>query len=370
MSVKLCEIKKELQSIAPLEYACSWDNSGMNVEITDEVCGILICLDATKEIVLEAVKKNCNLIISHHPLLFNGIKKVDKNDAISEVLRLLVKNDISLYCCHTPADSCIGGINYYIGKKLGLENIEFLEKSNFDKFSKVVVTAPFGYEEQVKSAMFESGAGCIGEYGGCAYSNAGKGQFTPGVGTSPFIGKQNVPEVVDETRIEVVCPKEKAGDVVRGIINSHPYEEPAIDVFDLAYPAKNTAGMGIIGDLPSPKKLREFADKLKEVYKVDILRICGNLDGEVKRIALCGGSAGEFIPLAKKMGADVYITGEVKHNQYVEAVDIAVVEGGHYDTEKCFADIMYERLQNIKNELQYNVDILKAEEMRRPFVNY
>ena len=370
MSVSKKIISGILNDIAPLSYACSWDNSGFNIDINDEIKGIYICLDVTEECIREAVQKGCNLIVSHHPLLFNPVKKITGGDSIGKVICMLIKNNISLYSCHTPMDSCKGGINDYVAQMLNLADTEFLEKSSFEKFSKVVVTVPVGHEEIVKKAMFESGAGCIGEYCDCAFSSGGIGQFTPGENTQPFIGIRNVAETVEETRIEVVCPANKASDVVKGIISAHPYEEPAIDVFDMTYPSKILAGLGMIGNLPREIKLRQLADKLKEIYDLDVLRIKGDLDKNVKRIALCGGSAGEFITLAKSMGADVYITGEVKHNQYVEAEDIAVIEGGHYDTEKCFVDIMYRHLQNAVNGLQYNLDIFKTEVERRPFVNY
>ena len=250
MPISLKEMELLIETLSPKEYAYDWDNSGFNIKLQNtEVTGVTICLDVSEEIIEEAAAKRCNLIISHHPLLFHATKQIDNGTYQGRCVAALIKNDISLYCAHTSMDTAPKGINRYLADMLGLRHQEYLEETNVGRYFEVAVHVPESHVGTVRSAMSEAGAGNIGNYSECTYNIAGMGTFRPNDQANPYIGSGGNLEIVDEVRVSAVCPEHRLPAVLKAIRNAHPYEEPAISALAAAEPRSVNAGLGIVGDL-------------------------------------------------------------------------------------------------------------------------
>ncbi len=362
------EIKRQIELIAPPEYAAEWDNCGFQVNLHNETDSVLLCLDVTRDIIEEAREKRCGLIISHHPLLFRGLKHVDSVSYHGGCIAALAACGISLYSAHTSADSAPGGLNVYMAGMLGLKNVRFLAPELRESFYKVAVAVPVENADDIRAALISAGAGRLGNYSGCSLSIDGLGSFMPDGAANPHIGSANVQEFVEESWVQALVAEGELAAVLAALRRAHPYEEPAIDVFCLNGPEKVKSGAGVVGELDAAVSAGEFLRRLKAELGTDSVRFSGDMDAKVSRIALCGGAGGDFIPNAEREGADIYITGEIKHNQYYET-SMALCEAGHFDTESCFVRMMAEGLQNAADTLQYKLNVKISETMRRPFVN-
>ncbi len=362
------EIGKLINSFAYESYACDWDNTGFNINLNSEVKGILICLDVTKTTITEAKNSNCNLIISHHPLLFNKINKIDTTDYVGECVQLLIANGISLYCAHTSMDGAKAGINYHLANALNLTNLQFLQPTYTQEYCKLTVYVPKINQEEILKELSKAGAGEVGNYSGCTFTSEGQGRFTPNEFANAAIGSANKQEVVEEVEISCICQKNKVQEITSQIKKVHPYEEPAIDVFEEYLNKEVLAGMGVMGECEEIS-CKTLLDKLKKEIETDCLRFSGELDKKVTKVAICGGGGGDLIRIGAKMGAQLFITGEIKHNYYLEK-NIALVEAGHYDTEKCFLKLMYNSLQKCLNDVQYNIDVYVSKTESRAYINY
>lgn len=370
MSVTLVQIEALLEDIAPRTFAEEWDNSGFNVELHNaEIKGVMICLDVTSEVIAKAAEQGCGLIISHHPLLFRAIKKVDMKTHEGRCLKALLENGISLYCAHTSMDSAPDGINTWLADVFSLQNRRYIESGAIGRFYEVAVHVPLENVDDVRDAMTEAGAGQLGNYSGCTFNISGTGTFLPNEQAHPYIGHAGAAEVVKEVRISAICEEKKLKDVLYAIRKAHPYEEPAICALRSDEPQKVLAGLGIVGDLVKPMKTREVLDRLKNALQTDSVRVAGDVEGEIKRIGVCGGAAGEFWRKAEELGAGLFIAGEIKHNDYIESHDIVLVEAGHFDTEKCFCKLYAQGLQKRLDDVNCNV-ALYVENLQRPYVNY
>ncbi|MEA5003927.1 MAG: Nif3-like dinuclear metal center hexameric protein, partial [Christensenella sp.] len=273
-----------------------------------------------------------------------------------------------LYCAHTSMDTTANGINRYLADALSLCNQEYLEETNVEQYLEVAVHVPESHACQVRAAMTAAGAGNIGDYSECTYNISGKGMFRPNSQASPFIGKTGAVETVDEIRISTVCPKGRLQSVLQAIHDAHPYEEPAISALVTCEPQTINAGLGIVGDLEKAETAESIISCIKEKLDIDLVRVSGDLDQMIDRIAVCGGAAGDMAGVAKAKGAQLYLTGEIKHNFYVEEQGMVLVEAGHYDTEKCFCKVYAQGLQKMLDDVNYKVAIYIAS-LHRPYVN-
>lgn len=369
MSISLKELELLIETLSPREYAYDWDNSGFNINLNNaEVTGIMLCLDVSEEIIEEATAKKCNLIISHHPLLFHAAKQINSETYQGKCIAALIRNDISLYCAHTSMDTAPQGINRYLADTLGLRNQEYLEETNVGRYFEVAVHVPESHVDKIRSAMSKAGAGNIGDYSECTYNIAGKGTFRPNDQANPYIGSSGNLETVDEVRVSAVCPECRLAAVLSAIRNVHPYEEPAISALVVSEPRSVNAGLGIVGDLEKATAASDVILEIKKKLEIDCVRAAGDLGRMISRVAVCGGAAGDMEALAKEKGAQLYLTGEIKHNFYMEAQDMVLIEAGHYDTEKCFCKLYAEGLQKLLDDVNYNVAIYIAS-LHRPYVN-
>lgn len=331
--MKLVDIIHALENWAPRSLQESYDNSGLLVGDHDqEVTNALICLDCTEEVVKEAIDLGCEMIIAHHPIVFSGLKSLTGKNYIERVVMMAIRKGIAIYAIHTNLDNIQGGVNSMISDRLGLQDTQILlPKSGM--LEKLVVFVPTAHRESVLKAMFDSGAGHVGNYDECSFGVEGTGTFRAGQGTNPYSGKQGIRKDEEEVRLEVILPSWKRKNVLRSLIEAHPYEEVAYDIYKLENSLDQT-GSGMVGELEKEISLEEFLDLLKEEFNVAVVRHTAKIKDKVKRIAVCGGSGSFLLGPAKGAGADVFVTADFKYHQFFDAEDdIVIADIGHYESE-------------------------------------
>ena len=343
--VRIKDIANALEMFAPLPLQDGFDNAGLQIGLTDaEVAGVLLCLDVTEAVVDEAVASGCNLIVSHHPLIFSPLKRITGSNYIERCVIKALANGIAIYSAHTNIDNAPGGVNYRIAEKLGLQNVRILVPKE-DALLKLAVYVPVSAADAVRSALFAAGCGNIGNYDSCSYNIEGFGTFKANDGCNPFCGKVGELHREQEVRIETVLPSYLKNKVISALLKVHPYEEPAYDIYSL----KNSwdgIGSGVIGELPAECDEMELLQRVKDNFNVGCVRHTPLLGKRVKRVALCGGAGGSFAGAAMAAGADVYITGEARYHDlfnYTGKMLMAVI--GHYESEQYTMDIFKEIIQ-------------------------
>jgi len=342
--MKIKEVASIIEEYAPLAYQESYDNAGLIVgNPNDEVKGILICLDSTEEIIDEAIAKNCDLIIAHHPIIFNGLKKLNGKNYIERTIIKAIKNNIGIYAAHTNIDNVTGGVSFKMAEKIGLINCKVLApKVNLLK--KLVTFCPEKEVDKVHQAMFTAGAGSIGEYDECSFNTEGTGTFKAGSKTNPFVGNKNEQHHEAEIKIEVIVASHQIDQVIQALIKAHPYEEVAYDIYSLTNPFLNV-GSGILGELPSEEDELTFLKRLKIQLKTDGIRYTKLRKKKIKKVALCGGAGSFLLGNAIKENADILITGDFKYHQFFDAEDkIVIADVGHYESEQFTSELFYELL--------------------------
>jgi len=361
-----------MEELAPSASAEKWDNVGLLLgDYNHLVKKIMVCLDVTRELVDEAVSLNIDLIIAHHPLIFEPIKSIRKNDYQGELIHLLIKNNISVYCAHTNLDKAEYGTDYALALRLGLREISALSvEESAQKLCKIAVFIPVGHERKVFEAMTAAGAGHIGNYSHCSFSTSGIGTFLPLEGTNPYIGQIGSIESTKEIRLEMVVPHSKFDYVVNAMINAHPYEEVAYDAYHLENRTYRH-GLGRIGTLSKRIRLGGYLKHLCSLLNIERIDVSGDLDKEILRVAVCAGSGADMAISAKDSGADLFVTGEIKYHKALElkSMGMPFVAAGHYATEAPVVNCLIERLQKITIALQYNVEILLSETVTDPFIH-
>ena len=341
VEMKIKEIVSALVRFAPLPLQDGFDNAGLQIGLTDaEATGALLCLDVTEAVLDEAIALGYNLVISHHPLIFKGYKSITGKDYVERCILKAIKNEIVIYSAHTNLDNAWGGVNFKMAEKIGLKNVRVLEPKE-NMLLKMVTFVPEAEANRVREALFEAGGGCIGKYDQCSYNTSGEGTFRAGEGTNPFCGNIGEFHTEKEIRIEIILPAYRRAEVLRALLNAHPYEEPAFDIF----PLKNEwmqAGAGVIGELDAPETELEFLKQIKKTFEVGCIRHNKLIGREIQKVALCGGAGAFLIPLAIGNQADVFITGEIKYHEYFgHETDILLAEIGHYESEQYTKEIFY-----------------------------
>lgn len=337
--MKVKEIVNALERFAPLPLQDGWDNAGLQVGLTEaEVTGALLCLDVTEAIVDEAVALGYNLIVSHHPLIFGGLKSITGKNYVERCVLKAIRHGITICSHHTNMDNAAGGVNYKMAEKLGLTNVRTLSPKE-ESLIKLVTFVPVEQAHEVRQVLFDAGCGCIGNYDQCSYNLTGEGTFRAGEGTNPFCGGVGKMHTEREVRIETVLPAYLKGKAVRALLEAHPYEEPAYDL----YPLKNEwmqAGAGVIGELPEEMEVEKFLAKVKMTFQAECVK-SNRFNGKtVRTVALCGGSGAFLLPQAIGQGADAFLTGEIKYHDYFgHEDDLLMVETGHYESEQYTMEI-------------------------------
>lgn len=347
-----------LEEIAPLSYQEEYDNAGLIVGTRDdEVSKALICLDVTQEVVQEAVEVGANLIISHHPLVFRPLKKINDASEVERCIKYAIKNDIAIYASHTNMDNVMGGVNSKICEKIGLIDTKILVPQR-TCLTKLVTYVPVAYLDSVRQALYAAGAGCIGNYEKCGFFVQGTGSFQAMENTHPFVGEKNEFHEESECRLETVFPNEKTSRVLSALFKYHPYEEVAYDLF----PLKNEfshVGAGMIGMLPEPEDARDFLARLKRVFGCGVVRHTAVVRPQVRCVAVCGGSGSFLVKDAIRAGADVYVTADVKYHEFFQTENkMILADIGHYESEQFTKELFYELL--MKKNYKFAVQISKV----------
>lgn len=372
MSIKLNQIIQAIEMVAPEKLAEDWDNVGLQLGGRKQVINrILLTLDITTDVVNEAVSKNVDLIISHHPFIFSGLKTLSTDNVKGQMIERLIKNDIAVYVAHTNMDKGVTGLNDYLAKLMDLDKIRTLEPSNPTVYYKLVVYSPVEYTPKLIDVFGKNGAGSIGDYDYCTFRSSGIGTFRPLAGSNPFSGKINTISSVAEDRIEAIVPAQELKDLLLQLKKNHPYEEMAYDVIPLENGQLiNEIGLGKIGVLNHPMEAAEFITYIKDKLGLMALRGAGAAPDIIRRVAICSGAGADMMGLAKAKRADVLITGDLKHHDGQRALEnnFWVLDAGHYGTEKwaidCFKNILADRLGAACPEM------IAAESSRDFIVNY
>lgn len=334
------QITALIEELAPLQLQESYDNAGMQVgDDSLPATGALLCVDVTEEVVEEAIQLGVNLIIAHHPLLFRPLKRIVGSNYVERVVMKALRNDIAIYAAHTNLDAV--AVNHVWAQKLGLSQLQVLQPIR-NMLYKLVTYVPISQADRLKEVLFAAGAGTIGAYDCCSFTSNGVGSFRAGDDTHPYCGEKGVIHHEPESRVEVVLPAYLKSRIVRALLESHPYEEPAYDLIPIANDYTQ-AGIGVVGNLSHPVSARQLLQQVKEQTQCSVVRHNTLPDKMVQRIALCGGAGSSLIGAALAAKADVFITGEIGYHQFFGYENqIVLAEIGHYESEQHTKDIFCE----------------------------
>lgn len=343
--MRIRSVLDAIESLAHRTLQESYDNSGLQAgDVALDCSGVLLTLDVTEKTVDEAIERNLNLIISHHPLLFKPVKQISPDSAVGRILIKAIRHGIAIYSAHTSLDNAWGGVSHRMAQLLGMTDISVLEPQSAT-LAKVVVFVPTDYVDAVANAMFAAGAGHIGDYDSCSYRMQGTGSFRALDAAQPFVGNIGEVHCEPETRIEVIARRSNVDRIVSAMLKVHPYEEPAFDIIALDN-ADKRAGSGVVGNIDCCT-LAELLTRLKDRFNVAAIRYAGDSNGKVRRVALCGGSGAFLISDAIAAGADIYVTGDLKYHDFTTFADrIALADIGHYESEQCAKQILADIISN------------------------
>ncbi len=339
--MKIKEITKVLEEYAPLSIQESYDNAGLLTgNFETEVSGILLTLDTTEEVVEEAIEKGANLIISHHPIIFSGLKRITGANYIERTILKAIKNDIAIYASHTNMDNATNGVNSILCEKLALKNCKPLQPLG-GILKKIVTFVPHENAEKLREALFAAGAGNIGNYDKCSYNTSGIGSFRAGENTNAFVGEKNILHFENETKIETIFYSHNKNLIIKALKENHPYEEPAYDIYSLDNFVENM-GSGMIGELENEQDETEFLNFVKTTFKAERIKHTKLSGKKIKRVALCGGSGNFLLKTAINQNADIFISADFKYHDFFDADNkIVIADVGHFETEQFTKELFY-----------------------------
>jgi len=339
-----------LEAAAPLAYQESYDNAGLQCgDPQAEVRGVLIALDCTPVVVAEALRRGCNVVVCHHPVIFRPLKRLTGANEVEQTLIAALKHDVAIYAAHTNLDNVRGGVNDKLAAVLGLTNARVLAPQS-GTLARLVTYVPHRPEDQqadvagrVLAALYAAGAGQVGRYAGCSFQTEGISTFTPGAGTNPAIGAPSRPETVPELRLEVLLPLHRQAAVLRALRAAHPYEEVAYDLIRLEN-AHQEVGAGLVGELAVALAPAAFRALLKARLLVPVVRYTA-FEKPIKTVALCGGAGAFLIGAARAAGADAYVTGDVKYHEFFGVEGrLMLCDVGHFESEQFTGEVFRDLL--------------------------
>lgn len=359
------DVFKLMEDLAPKDKAYEWDNVGLQVgSYNHHPKKIMITLDVLESVVDEAIANNVNLIIAHHPLLFKPLKQINLNTPNGRIISKLIRHDIHVYAAHTNLDVVPFGVNDMLADQLELKNTKELISLGNETMYKYAVHVPVTHKDKVKEALGDAGAGQQGEYSHCSFQTKGKGSFKPLAGAEPYIGKIGEITNVDEIKIEAIVPESKLNKTIQNVIAAHPYEEPAYDIIKLNNKGESY-GLGRIGEI-NEMNLEAYVLEVKEKLNLTDVRVVGDLNKKIKKVAVLGGSGEKYINDAINKEADVYITGDISFHPAQNALEmgLAVIDAGHY-----IESVMKSKVQNyLQNKLSgKEVEIIVSRTVTDPF---
>ena len=341
MTVTVAEFVRWIEELIPPAFQEHYDNSGLQVgDPSSAIDSVLLTVDVTPSVIDEAVENRCNLIVSHHPLIFAPLKRLAYGSDAEQAVAGALKNNISVYSAHTSFDNIGGGVSHILAEKIGLEHIRVLVPLEGRLF-KLVTFVPVDWAQKVRDALFAAGAGHTGIYDRCSFNVAGEGTFRAGAGADPFAGSVGEDHREQEVRVEVVMQSHLKEACIRALLESHPYEEVAYDIIALEN-RHNGAGAGAIGTMADPVTGAEMLERLRQLTGIPAIRYCGDLSRRLNTVAVCGGSGASFISDAARAGADAFFTGDIKYHDFAGVPhDMLVADIGHYESEKFSLEILH-----------------------------
>jgi len=354
--MKIEDIAAIIDEIIPLRLAQDWDNVGLLIgDSKNDVKNILLTIDITREVVAEAKKLKTDLVVSYHPVIWDGLKKITA-DGPTGVVYDLIRSNIAVFSIHTALDSAVGGVNDHLAEIVGIVNGEpigdYVANPVGENY-KLVVFVPQKSMAKVSKAVFAAGAGSIGNYSHCGFAAEGTGTFLPQEGAKPAIGQRGRLEKIEEMRFETIVPASRLNDVVTAMKKAHPYETPAFDVFKL-HNTGTQFGLGRIGELAKHVRTTKIIERIKKATGAKAVGLIGDQNRLVKRAAVCAGSCGKIINSVIAAGADLYLTGELKHHQALAAQEAGL-------TCICLSHTVSERfiLKKFARQLQKQIKTIK-----------
>lgn len=367
MSVKMNQLLQMINNIVPEKLAEKWDNGGVQIDTgKNEIDKILISMEITDEVVAEAIDKKADMIITHHPFIFSPIKSIQKDWTGTTIVKL-IQNNISVYTSHTSFDSVIGGNNDFLANLLSIQGLSTIEEQENEKYYKVIVYVPKEALEVVRNSFFRSGAGKINDYSHCTFCQEGVGTFMPLDEAQPHIGNRNEISYVDEYRLESIVPENKLKAVIKEMLEVHPYEEPAYDIFLMQNAIGDVPGLGRIGELEKTETLESICTRIKKVLDIQHeIPFVGDKMMPIKKVGICTGSGSSYIKDTSYRGCHLLITGDVKYHdaQLAKQLGIAVIDASHFHTEKIFVQNMAQQLRDI---LKDKVEVIESDKDINPF---
>ncbi len=330
---KIKDIISVLENIAPKAYQENYDNSGLITgEYNTEAKGVLVTLDCIESTVDEAISKNCNLIVAHHPIVFKGLKQLNGKNYVERTIIKAIKNDIAIYAIHTNLDNVHNGVNAKIAEKLGLINTRVLAPKAATLL-KLEVFIPSSDTPKVLEALHNAGAGNIGNYSHCSFKVIGTGTFKPNDSAKPTIGQSGHQESVQEDRVELIFPTVLKNEIIAAMNDAHPYEEVAHYIQSIEN-TNQQVGAGMIGELPNAQTPEEFLAYLKAKMSLNVIRHTSYDRKTIKTVALCGGSGSFLLGQAKAKSADAFVTGDFKYHEFFDGEGkVMIADIGHYESE-------------------------------------
>jgi len=352
MTIK--DVMNHLEEWAPLAYSEDFDNVGLLVgQASTAVTGILVTLDTLEAVVDEAIDKNCNLIVSFHPIIFSGLKSLTGKNYVERTILKAIKNDIAIYAIHTALDNAYHGVNAMISEKLKLTNTKILIPQK-ETIKKLTTYIPSAEAEKLRSALFNSGAGNIGNYGHCSFNTEGVGTFNANENANPTTGKKGETHSEKETQIQITFAKHKQNAVLQALFEAHPYEEVAYEITTLENTNQHI-GMGMVGELENTATISNFLDTVKQNMNVTMIKHSKFVKKHVKKVAVLGGSGSFAISAAVASGADIFITSDLKYHDFFKAENkIVLADIGHYESEQYTKNLIASYLtKKISNFAKY-----------------
>jgi dinuclear metal center YbgI/SA1388 family protein len=340
------EVVSFLNTQFPPSLAEEYDNVGLLVgDSLQQVTGVLISLDCTEAILDEAIAKQCNIVVCHHPIIFKGLKKITGANYVQRIIIKAIQNNIAIYACHTNLDNMLSGVNDVIANKIGLINKRILAPRT-DTLSKLITYAPVAEIENIKATLFAAGAGNIGQYADCSFVSTGTGSFRPLLSANPKIGLAGGPqEQVSEAKLEFLVPQFAIHNVLKALHELSYYETKAYEIIQIQN-ANQTIGSGLIAELPEALTNEAFLHLLKHKMKLNCIRHTQFINKKIKNIALCGGSGSFLMPNAIAAGADAYISADFKYHEFFDAdAKLLIADIGHYESEQFTSEIFYAQLR-------------------------
>jgi dinuclear metal center YbgI/SA1388 family protein len=356
------EVIKVIEELCPLNYAEDFDNVGLLVgDKHQSVTGILVTLDTLENVIKEAKTKNCNMVVSFHPIIFSGLKKLTGKTYVERVVIKAIRYNIAIYAMHTALDNSFNGVNAKICEVLGLKNRKILIPQK-QTIKKLLTYVPEANAEALREALFEAGAGNIGNYANCSFNTPGTGTFKGNEDSNPVVGKKGVTHYEKEIQLGITYARHLEGKILKTLFAYHPYEEVAYEITTLENTNQHL-GMGMVGELKEEMDESDFLGLLKRTMKASVVRHSAFTGKKIKKVAVLGGSGAFAIEASKRSGAQVFVTADLKYHDFYKAEGaLMLADIGHYESEQFTKNLLVEYLK----EKIHNFAIILADSITNP----